>query len=46
MPDDIEVRERELAGRAVRPDLALRIRHFSGTFGCCNRGVRGAMQAD
>jgi len=33
------------AERAARPDLALRVRHFAGTFCCCKCGVQGPMQA-
>jgi hypothetical protein len=33
------------AERAARPDLALRVRHFAGTFRCCKCGVQGPMQA-
>ena len=33
------------AERAARPDLALRVRHFAGTFSCCKCGVQGPMQA-
>jgi hypothetical protein len=32
------------AERAARPDLALRVRHFAGTFCCCKCGVQGPMQ--
>ena len=30
--------------RAARPDLALRVRHFAGTF-CCRCGVQGSIRA-
>jgi len=33
------------AERAARPDLALRVRHFAGTFCCCKCGEQGPMQA-
>ncbi|MBO0758303.1 MAG: hypothetical protein J2P54_20830 [Bradyrhizobiaceae bacterium] len=34
-----------VAERAARPDLALRVRHFAGTFCCRKCGVQGPMQA-
>ena len=33
------------ADRAARPDLALRVRHFAGTFSCPKCGVKGPMWA-
>jgi hypothetical protein len=33
------------AEHPARPDLALRVRHFAGTFCCCKCGVQGPMRA-
>ena len=42
---DARITALSIAERAARPDLALHVRHFAGTFRCCKCGVHGPMHA-